>query len=69
MDFEEYQARASETDQFPSDNQRGVSISLFGLMGEIGSLLTSFKKRLRDKGAYRTFDEDVKEEMGDVLWY
>lgn len=69
MDFDEYQNKASETDQFPSDGQRGVSISLFGLIGEIGSLLTSFKKRMRDKKAYRTFEEDVKEEMGDVLWY
>ena len=69
MDLDEYQRKASETDQFPSDNVRGESISLFGLIGEIGSLLTCFKKRIRDKTAYKTFISDIKAEMGDVLWY
>lgn len=69
MDLDEYQRKASETDQFPSDNVRGESVSLFGLIGEIGSLLTCFKKRIRDKGAYKTFIPDIKAEMGDVLWY
>jgi len=69
MDFDEYQKKASETDQFPNDNVRGESISLFGLIGEIGTLLTCFKKRIRDKSAYKTFLTDIKTEMGDVLWY
>lgn len=69
MDFTDYQKKANETDQFPKDGQRGESISLFGLIGEIGSLITIFKKRLRDKSSYVTFNEDVKEEMGDILWY
>lgn len=69
MDLDEYQRKASETDQFPSDNVRGESISLFGLIGEIGSLITCFKKRIRDKAAYKTFIPDIKAEMGDVLWY
>lgn len=69
MDLDEYQKLACQTDQYPSDGPRGESISLFGLIGEIGSLLTTFKKRLRDKDAYRSFHADLREEMGDVLWY
>lgn len=69
MDLDEYQKLASSTDQYPTDGSRGEAISLFGLIGEIGSLLTTFKKRLRDKEAYRSFHADLREEMGDVLWY
>ena len=69
MDFSDYQKKASETDQFPKEGQRGESISLFGLIGEIGSLISTFKKRLRDKSSYVTFNKDMKEEMGDILWY
>lgn len=69
MDLDEYQKLASTTDQYPTDGARGEAISLFGLIGEIGSLLTTFKKRLRDKEAYRSFHADLREEMGDVLWY
>jgi len=69
MDLDEYQKNASQTDQYPTDGARGEAISLFGLIGEIGSLLTTFKKRLRDKEAYRSFHADLREEMGDVLWY
>lgn len=69
MDLDEYQKLASSTDQYPADGSRGEAISLFGLIGEIGSLLTTFKKRLRDKEAYRSFHADLREEMGDVLWY
>ena len=69
MDLDEYQEQASRTDQYPGEGTRGETISLFGLIGEIGSLLTTFKKRLRDKDAYKSFHADLREEMGDVLWY
>lgn len=70
MDFDDYQSLAGQTDQFSSgESSRGESISLFGLIGELGSLFTCFKKRLRDKHSYLTFREDVKNEMGDILWY
>lgn len=68
MDLDEYQRLSSQTDQYPEGN-RGEAISLFGLIGEIGSLLTTFKKRLRDKDAYKGFQSDLREEIGDVLWY
>jgi len=69
MDIDEYQRKASETDQFRGATTKGVYIPLFGLIGEIGSLITSFKKRLRDKASYEDFVPQLREEMGDVLWY
>lgn len=69
MDLDEYQKKASETDQFRGTSARGVYIPLFGLIGEIGSLITNFKKRLRDKEAFENFIPQLREEMGDVLWY
>ena len=50
MEFSEYQKLASETDQYPNtDQQEAIQIPLLGLVGEVGSLITNFKKRLRDK--------------------
>lgn len=72
MDFQEYQHRANSTDQAPpteSDDIRGMMIPLLGLAGEAGSLLTEYKKRLRDKAAYTVFKQRVAEELGDILWY
>ncbi len=69
MDFEEYQKQARTTDQFASQNERAVSIALLGFIGEIGSLMTTFKKGLRDGNSYTSFHKDMKEELGDILWY
>ena len=69
MNFKEYQKQAGKTNQFTGTSEKAVSISLLGFIGEMGSLVTIFKKRLRDKQAYTYFKENMKEEMGDILWY
>jgi NTP pyrophosphatase (non-canonical NTP hydrolase) len=46
-----------------------VIIPLLGLAGEVGELLSEVKKKIRDRGSYKLFDERVKEELGDLLWY
>lgn len=73
MNFQEYQRAAHATDQVPFDandqNITGLMIPLLGLAGEAGSLLTEYKKFLRDKTAYRVFKQRVAEELGDILWY
>jgi NTP pyrophosphatase (non-canonical NTP hydrolase) len=66
--FDEYQALAKETDQKP-DGEDGLIIALLGLVGEAGSLLTEYKKRMRDGDAHRGFQAQVGEELGDILWY
>ena len=76
MRFGEYQERARETDQNPpriddtsGDPDRRKVIPLLGLVGEVGSLLSEYKKLLRDGEIHRSFREEVAEELGDILWY
>jgi NTP pyrophosphatase (non-canonical NTP hydrolase) len=69
MDIKEYQRRAQETDRTPSDEQGGLIVPLLGLAGEVGTLLSDYKKKLRDRDTYRLFKENVAEELGDILWY
>ncbi len=76
MRLREYQERARETDQNPpkmdegsADPDRRDVIPLLGLVGEVGSLLSEYKKLLRDGEIHRSFREEVAEELGDILWY
>lgn len=69
MDFAEYQKLAEETDQVAQDDEKGKLVPLLGLAGEVGTLLSEYKKFLRDGSAHERFDEQVAEELGDLLWY
>jgi NTP pyrophosphatase (non-canonical NTP hydrolase) len=69
LTFAEYQQQAKDTDQKPESADEGLVIALLGLVGEAGSLLTEYKKRLRDGDAHRGFKSQVAEELGDLLWY
>lgn len=72
LSFRDYQAAAKATDQAPvtdDPDRRGLMIPLLGLAGEAGSLLTEFKKWLRDGERYRPFADQASEEIGDILWY
>ena len=54
------------TDRLPVGE---VEPALFGLFGEVGSVLTVVKKRGRDGSAFRGWDRLFVEELADVLWY
>lgn len=70
MNLREYQIKASETDQRPStDKLIDFLIPLLGLVGEMGSAISEFKKRLRDGSSYQKFSPNLEEELGDILWY
>jgi NTP pyrophosphatase (non-canonical NTP hydrolase) len=69
MTFEEYQVRAAATDASEISKGEDFSILLLGLAGEAGSLLTLYKKWLRDRDAFQILEERISEELGDVLWY
>ena len=79
MDLKEYQTRAQCTDQNPkvSWNAEHAShgaekhevIPLLGLVGEVGGLLSEYKKMLRDGKIHQQFSDQVAEELGDILWY
>lgn len=69
MDLNEYQRLANETDQRPGTGESALMFPLMGLASEIGSLVTQFKKRVRDGDAHALFSERAAEELGDILWY
>lgn len=67
----DYQAQAANTDQVPGTerNDRALLVPLLGLAGETGTLLSEYKKWLREGAAYRIFKERIAEDLGDILWY
>src|SRR5262249_43637711 len=69
MEFNDYQTQASKTDQITGSTTKSVVVPFLGLAGETGSLLTQYKKYLRDGDQYEIFDERIGEELGDILWY
>lgn len=69
MHFSEYQKQSLNTDQIPAVEGTELIIPLLGLVGEVGSLMTEYKKHLRDGEAHKLFKEGIAEELGDMLWY
>jgi NTP pyrophosphatase (non-canonical NTP hydrolase) len=67
VDLDEYQQATESTDirLDPYD----PALPLLGLAGEVGSLVTEYKKKLRSGQAYTAFDAEVREDIGDLLWY
>lgn len=70
----DYDAFVQTTSQFgtkPMEEQR--SIALYGLVGEIGSLVAAVKKKILAEGGEDTRwdqpNDEIKEELGDALWY
>ena len=72
LTLREYQSDAAATDQVPDNDEnklQSIMVPLLGLAGETGSLLTEFKKYMRQGDIYRPFEQQVAEELGDILWY
>ena len=74
MELNEYQLQANQTDQQPEtgivdSDSNSILVPLLGLSGEVGELLSEYKKRLRDGDSYTLFIDRIKEELGDLLWY
>lgn len=74
MKFNKYQKLAMATDQTPEEgrggaNRKEILIPLLGLSGEVGELLSEYKKYLRDGQEHELYEERVREELGDILWY
>ena len=69
MDLNEYQHEARKTHQTPSREGSQMTVSLFGLAGEVGELLSEYKKWMRDGDAHLLHRDRVAEELGDLLWY
>lgn len=64
MNLNDYQAKAAEV-RLPS---AGPMYALFGLSGEVGELHSLIAKAIRDGRTY-SYDQNIKKELGDVLWF
>lgn len=64
MDLDEYQKRAHKTAR-----SEDIEIYTLGLFGEAGSVASAIKKVKRDNPAKELVHEEIKREIGDVLWY
>lgn len=70
MDFTFYQEEAKKTIQTNSSNGDNSEIVPFlGIIGEIGSVVTQLKIKLRVGDSYVAYKTKLGEELGDVLWY
>ena len=66
MHLSEYQRRSATTDILPAED---LGLPILGMAGEVGSLAAEHKKRRRDVAGYRAFRDEVREDLGDLLWY
>lgn len=82
MRSKEYSEFVARSDQSRSDDMEGLSeeeahvrrmdIAMYGLVGEVGSVLSAVKKRLLAEDGKLVLLEpnsEITEELGDVLWY
>ncbi len=70
MTFDEYQEQANRTAKYPTIGERFVYPTL-GLAGEAGEVAETVKKILRDDHSVISEEkrDELKKELGDVLWY
>lgn len=66
----EYDAFVKESEQYAdkADAER-KAISIFGLVGEIGSLISAVKKQMLGELPWDQPNAEVREELGDIMWY
>jgi len=70
MNFSEYQKKSRKTAKYPSAGDNWI-YPVLGLCGESGEIAEKMKKILRDCGGKisEPKKEEIKKELGDVLWY
>ncbi len=72
MTFDEYQKQAAATLTISENGELNLIAYLtLGLVGESGEIAEKVKKIIRnEKNDFSKLDrEDIKKELGDVLWY
>jgi NTP pyrophosphatase (non-canonical NTP hydrolase) len=74
MEFNEYQTKSRVTAKYPRTGDNFI-YPVLGLAGEAGEVADKIKKLIRDKGVESPQQvneedkEEIKKELGDVLWY
>ena len=67
MYLNDYQKHALEYAIYPREN--AIHYTMHGLTSEVGEVADKVKKSMRDGWAPLMLREEVKKELGDVLWY
>ncbi|KKQ80418.1 MAG: putative pyrophosphatase [Parcubacteria group bacterium GW2011_GWC2_38_7] len=70
MTFAEYQIESKKTALYPNKGSNYI-YPVLGLAGESGEVAEKIKKVIRDDGGIvsEVKKEEIKKEIGDVLWY
>jgi NTP pyrophosphatase (non-canonical NTP hydrolase) len=70
MNLDDYQKKSRKTAVYPNAGSDFVYVTM-GLASEAGEVAGKLKKVIRDKGGVvdQETKEDIKKELGDVLWY
>lgn len=70
MNFNSYQHKALRSAVYPNRG-KNIVYPVLGMNGEAGEVAEKVKKILRDKDGIWTKEdqEEIKKEIGDVLWY
>lgn len=66
-EFNAYQKEAVKTAIYKTEHQ--VIYPALGLSSEAGEVAGKVKKYMRDGGSFMFLRDQVKDELGDVLWY
>lgn len=64
MNIDSYQEQARHY-RLPSSNE---AYALLNLTAEVGEVMGKVAKHLRDGGRYAALRQDIKKELGDVMW-
>lgn len=65
MNFFEYETKAMSF-RLPSANSE---YAFLNLVGEVGELFSLEAKMIRDGGNIQKYRENLKKELGDILWH
>jgi NTP pyrophosphatase (non-canonical NTP hydrolase) len=69
----DYDKFVRRTDQYSGRGQaQRREIAIYGIAGEIGSLLSAIKKKLLAEDgekAWNSWNDEIVQELGDVIWY
>jgi len=70
MNFNEYQQESRKTAIYPDLGKNFIYPAL-GLCGECGEIAEKIKKIMRDNSGIVSLEskDEIKKELGDVLWY
>lgn len=62
-------SRQRSLNQFAGTDLEGELVAFLGLAGEVGTLLSEYRKHLRDGHAHEEFVQQIADDIGDSLWY